>query len=509
MKEINENDNKLTFSTQRRKLKPILSTNRIKMNKEHLKSTRNKPRLIQKSFSRDNLSVLLFQSNDVDLVRNLDPYQDRNIMSNFLLKGKLKNDIIKNNEYNMQTSKRGNNDINLPKINKITANGILESENKLNQNKKEALKNLAYSQLESELCTELKKLKEKFKEKKEEKDKIYLNFKKMMDEIDEINLEIQAFNYKVTFDNLRKDADKKSEKLKKQNLIEKSADQIEKENPDNNENKKTNKDSSSNKLLMLKNMHKLKKEQDFNKKEKLDRIELLKSELSNMKEPLKLLNKELFELKNQEKEIIRKLMAHYESLLFKGEEVRSEGLIWIIKAMWSLGENVPMSFIPPFLDFHSIEFLFQYAHKSIELENTKKILNDLKNKIQIKIHKLFYASKTKGKYDSSFEFKTDLIKRNTILKSSIKEHNFVNAYINNDENEEENKNVNSIKEMTNLMEKKKNYMNLNKLEGIDKIEELKIKIKKIEDEISNLKKNEIYRLFKEFAENDYENKYHS
>ena len=204
-------------------------------------------------------------------------------------------------------------------------------------------------------------------------------------------------------------------------------------------------------------------------------------------------------------------MAHYESLLFKGEEVRNEGLIWIIKAMWSLGENVPMSFIPPFLDFQSIEFLFQYAHKSIELENTKKILNDLKNRLQIKIHKLFYSSKSKGKYSSSFEFKTDLIKRNTISKRSIKEHNFINAYINFDDNEEENKNINisSIKEMSNLFERKKNYINLNKLEGIDTIEVLKKKIKKIEEEISNLKKNEIYRLFKEFAENDYENKYHS
>ena len=51
-------------------------------------------------------------------------------------------------------------------------------------------------------------------------------------------------------------------------------------------------------------------------------------------------------------------------------------------------------------------------------------------------------------------------------------------------------------------------INLNKLQGIDQIEELKSKIKEIENDISNLKKNEIHRLFKEFVENDYENKYH-
>jgi hypothetical protein len=201
-------------------------------------------------------------------------------------------------------------------------------------------------------------------------------------------------------------------------------------------------------------------------------------------------------------------MAHYETLLYQGEEVRNEGLIWIIKAIWNLGENVPMSFIPPFLDFQSIEFLFQYAHKSIELENVKKILNELKNKLQIKIHKLFYTSKSPGRYSSSFEFKTDLIKRNTISQRSIKEHNFINAYINGSDTEEENKNFGSLKEMENMIGKKKSVINLNKLQGIDRIEELKIKIKSIEKEISNLKKNEILRLFKEFVENDYANKYH-
>ena len=58
------------------------------------------------------------------------------------------------------------------------------------------------------------------------------------------------------------------------------------------------------------------------------------------------------------------------------------------------------------------------------------------------------------------------------------------------------------------MENKKNSINLNKLQGIDQIEKLKSKIKEIENDISNLKKNEIHRLFKEFVENDYEKKYH-
>ena len=37
---------------------------------------------------------------------------------------------------------------------------------------------------------------------------------------------------------------------------------------------------------------------------------------------------------------------------------------------------------------------------------------------------------------------------------------------------------------------------------------MKLKIKEIENEFANLKKKETLRLFKEFVENDYENKYH-
>ena len=255
-------------------------------------------------------------------------------------------------------------------------------------------------------------------------------------------------------------------------------------------------------------MYQLKKEQNYQKKAKYDKLNFLKTRMSVINSPLVKLNQEIFEIKKQENVIIRRLMEHYETLLYKGEEVRNEGLIWIIKAIWNLGENVPMSFIPPFLDFQCIEFLFHYAHKSIELENVKKILNELKNKLQIKIHKLFYTSKSPGRYSSLFEFKTDLIKRNTISQRSIKEHNFINAYINGSDTDEENKNFSSLKEMENIIGKKKSVINLNKLQGIDRIEELKVKIKSIEKEIFNLKKNETLRLFKEFVENDYANKYH-
>ena len=478
----------------KKKLKPILSCSRLKINKHISQTTRNKKRGICRSFSKGDLSVRLFQGNEVNLVRNLDLYQNSNIWENFLSKAKLKNDIINDIDFDFR-NKPSESEINLSKAKSITIKGILESEHRLNQNKKEAQKNLAYSQLELELCSELKKLREDYLIKKEEKENVYINFKKMVDEVEKIKLELQIMNS-------REFNDKFIEQKKKE--IEKSNEEISKENNEFNNNTTSNK-----RLSKIQSMFKIQKEQEYLKQLKYDKLNALKMKISNINIPLKKLNKEIFEIKNQERNVVNKLMTHYETLLFRGEEVRNEGLIWIIKAIWSLGENVPMTFIPPFLDFKSIEFLFQYAHKSIELDNSKKILNDLKNKLQAKMHKLFYASKSPGKYSSSFEFKTDLIKKNSIVKRSIKEHNFINAYIKASEFEEDNKNVSTLKQMKSIMEdKKKNIINLNKLQGIDQIEELKSKIKEIENGISNLKKNEIHRLFKEFVENDYENKYH-
>ena len=478
----------------KKKLKPILSCSRLKINKHISQTTRNKKRGICRSFSKGDLSVRLFQGNEVNLVRNLDLYQNSNIWENFLSKAKLKNDIINDIDFDFR-NKPVESEINLSKAKSITIKGILESEHRLNQNKKEAQKNLAYSQLELELCTELKKLREDYLIKKEEKENVYINFKKMVDEVEKIKLELQIMNS-------REFNDKFIEQKKKE--IEKNNEETTKENNELNNNTTSNK-----RLSKIQSMFKIQKEQEYLKQLKYDKLNALKMKISNINIPLKKLNKEIFEIKNQERNVVNKLMTHYETLLFRGEEVRNEGLIWIIKAIWSLGENVPMTFIPPFLDFKSIEFLFQYAHKSIELDNSKKILNDLKNKLQVKMHKLFYASKSPGKYSSSFEFKTDLIKKNSIVKRSIKEHNFINAYIKASEFEEDNKNVSTLKQMKSIMEdKKKSIINLNKLQGIDQIEELKSKIKEIENDISNLKKNEIHRLFKEFVENDYENKYH-
>ena len=85
------------------------------------------------------------------------------------------------------------------------------------------------------------------------------------------------------------------------------------------------------------------------------------------------------------------LMKHYHKLLFEGKDTRNEGLSWIIRSIWKLRMNVIMSYLPKFLDEKSIEFLFKYSDKLVEMEQIQKNIekkNDYLKKIGKKIGKL-------------------------------------------------------------------------------------------------------------------------
>ena len=77
------------------------------------------------------------------------------------------------------------------------------------------------------------------------------------------------------------------------------------------------------------------------------------------------------------------------------------------------------------------------------------------------------------------------------------------------DDEQRDQEKNTFKEISKLIEKRySNNMEIEKIPGMDDIEEFQIKIKSIENEIVELKNKEIIRIFKQFIENDYQNKYH-
>ena len=105
--------------------------------------------------------------------------------------------------------------------------------------------------------------------------------------------------------------------------------------------------------------------------QKLDKLEVKKS---NILIRLDMCEKNLKDLKKELKIVRDDLIKHYHKLLFEGKDTRNEGLSWIIRAIWKLKMNVIMSYLPSFLDEKSIEFLFKYSDKLVEIEQIQKTI---------------------------------------------------------------------------------------------------------------------------------------
>ena len=511
-----------------------------------------------------NLSSILFQNNDVDMVRSLNPDSDKDLCENLLFKEHLINNKGTNDNFDIPEQLMGQK-ISLPKIKRITISGILESEKKLNRNKKEAQRNIANNQLEKELYHELREIRNKYNEKKKKKNQLYNNYVFIMKQINDINLDLKIIELRYTDNYLSKIYEMKTKELEMQRIQREKMENDDKFNQkvintlktknsnldegldmkkineemninntiesNTNESKQNIKSNTiENRLKRYKTMFLAKKEQDEIKLEKIQKIKSLKEELKQLDDEIKILNKELIELREKDNKVVQELMKHFQALLFNGRDTRNEGLIWIIKAIWNLGKNVPMNFIPTFLDFKSIEFLFKLANKSIELDNKKKLLNQQKKDLNIKLHKLYfcndkvnnksqknlYSKKLFGEDNrinnrrSSLIFKTNLLKRNSVLKNSINDSIFVKSYIHShvDDEEQNEKDPNTFKEISMTVNKNTKNYEIEKLSEMEDIKNLQTKLKEIELEIDNLKNQEIKRIFKEFIVNDYQNKYH-
>ena len=216
------------------------------------------------------------------------------------------------------------------------------------------------------------------------------------------------------------------------------------------------------------------------------------------------IDNELEENKNKEKKIINRLMTYYKEILFKGKNVKKDGLVWIIKSIWNLGENVPMSFMPEFLDFDSIDYLFKLAHKQIEIENCNKRINEIKLKLKKEIG---------GKYDLSklninTNNKSNDFNESNNLPSMITAKVYLKMKRDSQILENENK-KDVYKDLVKEFDGKNLEFEIIKLPEVEYIREIKKKIKKIENDILELKKKEISRIYRCFIEFDYETKFHT
>ena len=488
-----------------------------------------------------NIPVSLFHDNEVNIVRNLNLYDDNNFCEQIYFKKNLERNMI-NDEELLNGSNNKISKVNLPKIKNITMDSILESEKRMNLNKKISMRNMANNQLEKELYENLKDIKKRINDLKNRKFELYKNFQLRTKQIRDINFEMETlgFGKSETFlNNIFDLSDKSPSRNNSKKSISKSLGgtplRLGKKSrflsPERKESKyqkqliKTlwGKNDYDDKIQGIKMLYIAKKMNDEKKAENEKNLKQFKEDIEQINKELKKIREELSNLKEKENTSAQKLMRHYESLLYQGRDTRNDGLIWIIKSMWKLGKNVPMQYIPKFLDFHAIEFLFKLANKSIELENSKNLLNKNKKDLTLKIHKLYFINNEHNTESNNFTkkqfggkskrtsllFKTNLIKKNSILKRSVSQTNIIKTYIHSSvDDEQRDQEKNTFKEILKFYEKRNNNYEIEKMEGMGRIEDLQNKIKIIENEIVELKNKEIMRIFKQFVENDYQHRYH-
>ena len=302
--------------------------------------------------------------------------------------------------------------------------------------------------------------------------------------------------------NNKNESEKKSiennldKKLSSNNLIN---------NLDNNNDKGLRKNMSKKSLEIFKmNILQTQRKKEFENFQysQKEKVLKLKVDLKNMENELIRIDKFLENNKKQEKEIVNKLMLFYKELLFKGKSVKNDGLVWIIKTIWYLGENVPLSFMPQFLDFESIDYLFQLAHKQLEIEYCSKKIREMKlnvkKEISVKykedIKKLNISNKIENAENDNYSY---LDKKKIYLKIEKQNQKLVN------------KNKKDVyRNLVKEFDEKKLHFEIMDLPEINRINKIKKHIEKIKNEIVQLKKNEVKRITKCFIENDYEEKYH-
>lgn len=194
---------------------------------------------------------------------------------------------------------------------------------------------------------------------------------KTLKRIDNYKLELDIINnFNFSENNLRKIY---LSKVKSNNINLKSNDQS---NQGSSLNSSTDKNKSKEFDLFIKT----EKMKLHNKKLIVnDKLSNFKTKKENILLKYNTCESELKDLKKELNKIKDKLIIHYHKLLFEAKDTRSEGLSWIIRAIWKLKQNVLMSYMPKFLDEKSIIFLFKYSDKLVEIEQIQKNIQEKKN----------------------------------------------------------------------------------------------------------------------------------
>ena len=239
----------------------------------------------------------------------------------------------------------------------------------------------------------------------------------------------------------------------------------------------------------------------------------------------------------------KELLDYYHKILYEGIDTRKSGLSWVIKAIWDLGEEVNMNFLPDFLDNKGINFIFSITKKYIFLQKIRmqieKFKNDSCKNLNIrKINKLKINSNEKNIFNTGLkniekggeddiilrilEYKNpSLIKIKDYIKmkkksEKIQNNDYKNRSMNFPVPSKNNKNKITLKMLLDISNNNISNENISneedsltsrKIECMDKFKKIKSWEKYIEKNIEQSKNDEIKRIWNEFLVNNYGKKY--
>ena len=341
-------------------------------------------------------------------------------------------DTILNTDISLEKAKEK---IDKNKTIKLMRLGLFKKKDKENENEtNNEIETIVEKEKENEEDLEKMDIENREKERKWEK-KLKENLssiEKLRQECEKLNSEINDLNdiigdYKMesnVLTNYAEEFDKKYQEKLNNDAINKEKDKDNESIIDDSPRKK----SKSQHLNLFQNMSKMiiiKQQREDKKKiiqEKIMEKETLKQKLEN-----ELITKRALcnKAKKNLYEVRKNLINSYHLKLYQGLEFKGEGLSTLIKEIWNLGVNVNIEFMPTYLDWPAIEFLFKKARQSIELNNLRQILKE--NEVE-----LSYYLKEWKKNDKE------------INKMLLNKNRFgINNNINNNENDDNKNNLES------------------------------------------------------------------
>ena len=227
----------------------------------------------------------------------------------------------------------------------------------------------------------------------------------------------------------------------------------------------------------------------------------------NKKKNLKIDGKEI---KNKINENKKKLIILYHLSLYEGLDFRYEGLSNVIRAIWNMGVDVDVKYMPSYLDKLLIDFLFNHAKQYLEILNLKKQIEISQEKFLRDLNEWKILNDYNFKNEnSSMSSNSDVNLFQTRLKNDKekypKSRKFMKNYYNKNAHLIENKEINELDEYKkSLLTEKKIPLDKKLLEDHKNIEKGKYILENLQMKMKDLEKNEIKRICREFSMNNYE-----